>query len=246
VCVQVADTGIGIAAEELGSIFEPFVQAEKGRTRTHGGTGLGLTISRQLARLMGGDLTLRSTLGEGSRFTLWLPTTATGTAVWRDDEPVPSFEGLAAVGEALRPRVTEVLAAISTRMRHDPLVPMAEVLSDAELDDHQLSYLADIAQTLVVLEQEEGSSELLRDGSDFQRLLATRHGTQRARQRWAEAALQREFEIVREEVEKGARAAAPPSAALETAVRVLGRLVTQGEQFSLRGLRTGAVTSTGG
>jgi signal transduction histidine kinase len=69
----VEDTGIGIPADKIESIFQPFTQVESGYTRTHGGTGLGLTISRRLARLMGGDLTVESRNGEGSRFTLWLP-----------------------------------------------------------------------------------------------------------------------------------------------------------------------------
>jgi signal transduction histidine kinase len=69
----VEDTGIGIPHDKLESIFQPFTQVESGYTRTHGGTGLGLTISRRLARLMGGDLTVDSREGEGSRFTLWLP-----------------------------------------------------------------------------------------------------------------------------------------------------------------------------
>ena len=72
--IEVEDTGVGIAEQEIAQIFRPFVQAEMGRQRIHGGTGLGLTISRQLARLMGGDLCAASKLGKGSTFTLWLST----------------------------------------------------------------------------------------------------------------------------------------------------------------------------
>ena len=73
VLVRVHDTGIGIAPEELGRVFEPFVQVPSGLTRTGDGAGLGLTISRDLARGMGGDLTVERTLGLGSTFTLTLP-----------------------------------------------------------------------------------------------------------------------------------------------------------------------------
>jgi signal transduction histidine kinase len=67
------DTGVGITPEMQAQIFEPFVQVDTGHVRRAEGTGLGLTISRDLARGMGGDLTVDSTPGAGSTFTLSLP-----------------------------------------------------------------------------------------------------------------------------------------------------------------------------
>jgi len=73
VVFEVADTGVGITPEQAARLFEPFEQADNSTTRRFGGSGLGLVISRELARLMGGDIMLASQPGKGSVFTLRLP-----------------------------------------------------------------------------------------------------------------------------------------------------------------------------
>jgi len=73
VVFEVQDTGIGIAPEHLEHVFEPFWQADQSPTRKNGGAGLGLSVSRRLARALGGDLSVESTVGQGSRFRFWVP-----------------------------------------------------------------------------------------------------------------------------------------------------------------------------
>lgn len=80
---RVRDTGIGIAPEHLGSIFEPYWQAEPTVRRTRGGVGIGLTVARELARLLGGDITVATPPDGGSEFVLTLPGD-------RDDEDRPA------------------------------------------------------------------------------------------------------------------------------------------------------------
>jgi signal transduction histidine kinase len=89
VYLDVRDTGPGIDADQLEAVFEPFVQADSSLTRRAGGTGLGLAIARQLATAMRGSVTVRSTVGAGSTFTLALPH-AERAGVSRPPQPISS------------------------------------------------------------------------------------------------------------------------------------------------------------
>ncbi len=72
---QVADTGIGMSADQIAHLFQAFTQADASTTRKYGGTGLGLTITQRFCQMMGGQIDVESHPGEGSTFTIWLPRT---------------------------------------------------------------------------------------------------------------------------------------------------------------------------
>jgi signal transduction histidine kinase len=79
IAISVRDSGKGISSEDLARLFQPFVQVDVTNTRAHDGAGLGLVITRRLARAMGGDVQASSKLGQGSTFTLYLPLNAAET-----------------------------------------------------------------------------------------------------------------------------------------------------------------------
>ena len=91
---RVRDSGIGIAPEQLEHLFQPFTQADSSTTRQYGGTGLGLTICRRLAALMGGKIRAESQLGHGSLFSLQLPLEAALGPLAGEERPAAS-EGVA-------------------------------------------------------------------------------------------------------------------------------------------------------
>ncbi len=216
VFLRVSDTGIGIPAAHQVAVFEPFFQVEGGLTRSKGGAGLGLTISRRLARLMGGDLTLESTPDAGATFTLWLPAapiTASGPAGTADEVtaariartlgPISAYRsyGLDEIGMHVRGQIENVLLSVATRLRADPAFPNVADFTRSELEDHQLSFLTDVVQSLIVMDETGGmESDLYRDGSEIQRVISGLHGRMRHKQGWSAEQLERESVVVSEEL----------------------------------------------
>ena len=241
VYIRIEDTGRGIPAERLEAIFEPFVQAETGFTRRFGGAGLGLDISRRLARLMGGDLTVRSEPGVGSAFFLWLPAAANEEA---DPGPCADDDGVgvfAAIRAAVLSELERILHVYVARLRSDPGTPHARRLSEAELEDHLASFLSDLAQTMGTahLAPQPGTP---REETVIQRVIAERHGVQRARLGWTEEEIRREFQVLREELAAAVRRRVHPcgEAELETAIGVLAEAVTHAEGLSVESYRGAA------
>ena len=243
VYMRVRDTGIGIPTEQLPLIFDPFVQGETGHTRTNDGSGLGLTISRRLARLMGGDVTVRSNPGKGSVFTLWLPAAEAQTEVSRTDWRVPDGEsprlhGLADIGELLLREIETIVEAITVRIRDEAEMPGAKALKFSQLADHYPTFLADLGGMLVTIEETAGQpSSLITDGAEIQRVVAEKHGAQRARLGWSTDQLRREYAILRDELSRviRRRARAIPDAAIDEGLVILERVLEQAEQSSIRG-----------
>jgi signal transduction histidine kinase len=239
---RVTDNGVGIPLERLSSIFDPFVQVDSGHTRQTEGSGLGLTISRRLARLMKGDITVRSKPGDGSTFTLWLPCAdgigGDGAKSARPADAVP-VQGLGDIGEALLGATGTVVREFVTRVRSANLGSTSYALRFSQIADHVGTYVADVSSILIALDESRGRpSPLLADGTEIQRLVAERHGAQRARLGWTRDDLSQEWQILREEIERviKQRIRGANTQAAREWMTILRRFVEQGEELSCRAL----------
>ena len=166
-----------------------------------------------------------------------------------NEKPMDGLEtrGLDEVGNLVRGLVDEVIVAYTERLRADPATPRARRMRRPELEDHGLSLLADIAQTLLIIsEAGREAAELLRDGSTIQRTIAERHGSRRHAQGWTENAVRRDHQLMREELERAVRVRLrnhPRAESLEEAVQLLLRLVTSAEALSVAAWRRAAEES---
>jgi histidine kinase/DNA gyrase B/HSP90-like ATPase len=255
--IRVADTGAGVSSDQHSAVFEPFVQAEGGFARSKGGTGLGLTISRRLARLMGGDLILEGQSPDavpGATFTLWLPRTSEAMSRRKTDLPEPAdariaraletpgdyrVYGLAEIGRHLRGHVEEVLKRVALRLRTDPAFPSADALSPSEVEDHQLAFLADVVQSLIVIDETGGiDSALYHAGSEIQLVVSTLHGKTRHNQGWTPEHLDQESVIMHEELEGLVHRHVPEGVGdVTAAIAVIGHLIEQARAQSARAYR---------
>jgi signal transduction histidine kinase len=203
VVIEVEDSGTGIAPDQLDKIFDAFVQVDDSVTRRAGGAGLGLAISRRFARLMGGDLTVRSEPGTGSCFSLWLPSASQGRAVHAveslaDTLPLPDAgdqAGLAATAQMLLSSADAVEEQLVERLTQDPDLD-TDALERVQLADHTAALLAVFGRTLTGLDLTRGRPGILEDGEAIRSLVADRHGRQRHRIGWQRHHVQREYALL--------------------------------------------------
>jgi PAS domain S-box-containing protein len=248
VAITVVDGGIGVRPELQAEIFEPFVQAETGPTRSWGGSGVGLAISRRLARLMGGDVTLESESGHGAVFTLWLPSSdeqyTAATAEHPAFAPSAGFDStvLSRVGRLITAEALAVTTTLAVRIRTDGRFPFAAGLSDAQLIDHFPVYLASVGLALITIAEVgiEASAQL-RDGNAIRHDVAELHGAQRCRLGWSEVHVALEYTLIRDELATLVRGPAKAGEALDGVLDLVGRLLEQGKAVSLRGHREAKV-----
>lgn len=149
------------------------------------------------------------------------------------------MRGLTEIGAKLRDDVEQIMEAVITRVRADVSFKSTQSLSQADLEDHTLSFLANTVQSLIIVDQTGGiESPLMEDGMHIQQFIARSHGAQRARLGWTEAHVASEYAFVEEELAGRISLLGtedPDDATL--AIGILARLIVHARNAAIKGFR---------
>ena len=149
--LRISDNGIGISPKALSKLFQPFTQSDESTARKFGGTGLGLSIGQRLIELMGGRISVRSTLGEGSEFTVELPLLE--SAAGRDIEADPSLAGVRVLAVTCHAFAMQLIPAYCAAAGAEIIM-----LPDLAAARQEILQSPPAAATVVLLGQENSTS----------------------------------------------------------------------------------------